>query len=114
MEGHNTKVRLLLRRVVTVAYPAAWCHCCDMLTCIAIMGNMFVSDGTAMVALEHVVAARLRDEVLEIGMGTGGAVRFNVSGYPPEHTITDIVADCANDADVAGILAAVLSSPAGE
>jgi hypothetical protein len=74
------------------------------------MGNLFVSDGTQLISLDHMAAARLRGGVLEMGTGNGGIARFNVEGYPADYNVVQMFADCADEALVSGPVASELPS----
>ena len=72
-----------------------------MLHCLLLMGALYVSDGQVMVALSAVTTAERAGDLLRVG-GAGGTLHLDVSAYPHDMAIHDILADCAGRADMAG------------
>ena len=69
-----------------------------MLSCVFLMGNLFVSDGDVMIsfsAMSHVE----RDGSLLLVGSSGRQDGLDVSKYPPEMGVHTILSDCAAKAE---------------
>lgn len=69
-----------------------------MLTCIFLMGNLFVSDGQIMVAFSAMSHVERSGDLLLIGAGARED-GLDVSGYPADMGVHRILAECAATAE---------------
>ncbi|MEL7115058.1 MAG: hypothetical protein AAGP08_05615 [Pseudomonadota bacterium] len=69
-----------------------------MLSCVFLMGTLFVSDGQVMVAMDAVSHVERSGDLLVIGVGTRQD-GLDISAYPDEMGVHQILSYCAETAE---------------
>ena len=68
-----------------------------MLSCVFLMGNLFVSDGDVMISFSAMSHVERNGSLLLVGTN-GRENGLDVSNYPPEMGVHTILTDCADKA----------------
>ena len=69
-----------------------------MLSCVFLMGNLFVSDGDVMIAFDAMSHVERNGSLLVVGAGERQD-GLDVSDYPAEMGVHTILAECAKSAE---------------
>lgn len=68
-----------------------------MLTCVMLMGSLFVSDGDVMISFQAMSHVERQGGLLQVGAGERQDM-LDVSGYPEDFPVHMILSDCAQQA----------------